>query len=776
MEQATLQDAPSTSGRLAPAAPRMAIPRRKRGISLVARGEPMVWLTGGVVALAIIMIVSLLAFIAMRGFATFWPAPLTEVTYRLPASGATTQPSAAPTRTILGEPSRSEEYRPPGAKPGVLASRTLYRTGNADLTGERFVWVDDDAVVDTKLPADAVLIERDTAGGVAKQGWGVAVGFVDAVIVGDKLFTGEAAWAQFEAQHDAVREKTEEYLDLTKHEIGGINDELEEIRIELKGVEFDHGRESAEFREKLKEVEPRLAELDAKQKELAGRQVKLGAEVSQVRMYVRSAEGKYISLEQGKHHVSVRPTTLTAPATTQPAEPPSATVRLQDVAEGSTVKTEKLGDSEHKVVQFHAAEQRPRIELVDASGKVVETVPLWPRSRLMVTDGQKVTANTTLTEQADPMLVGQVVRAFKPNQQGTGDKLGTYFSRWGEFLFDDPRSSNMEGGVWPAIVGTVLMTFIMIICVVPIGVIAAIYLREYAKQGLLVTIIRISVNNLAGVPSIVFGVFGLAFFCYFFGKYIDQGAEAPVTQGTWTLLAFITGAIVIGALVLSFMSAKTSRMDNPLIPTSLKWGGIILWVIAAATVAFMIFSIPGEWYRGFYWVKAKEGQPTLGKSAMIWASLTLALLTLPVVIVATEEALSAVPRSMREGSYACGASKWQTIRRIVLPRALPGIMTGMILAVARGAGEVAPIMLVGAVKSAEKLPIAADFPWFGSNRSFMHLGFHIYDVGFQSTDSEAARPLVFTTTFLLIAIVLLLNFAAMMIRSRLRKAHSGGAF
>ncbi|MCA3006628.1 MAG: ABC transporter permease subunit, partial [Phycisphaerales bacterium] len=147
-----------------------------------------------------------------------------------------------------------------------------------------------------------------------------------------------------------------------------------------------------------------------------------------------------------------------------------------------------------------------------------------------------------------------------------------------------------------------------------------------------------------------------------------------------------------------------------------------------------------------------------------------------VVIVATEEAVAAVPRSMREGSYGCGASKWQTIQRIVLPRAMPGIMTGMILAMARGAGEVAPLMLTGAVKSASGLPISSEFPFFHLERSFMHLGFHIYDVGFQSPDSEAARPIVWCTTLLLILVVVTLNLTAIRIRSRLRRKFLGEAF
>jgi phosphate transport system permease protein len=261
-----------------------------------------------------------------------------------------------------------------------------------------------------------------------------------------------------------------------------------------------------------------------------------------------------------------------------------------------------------------------------------------------------------------------------------------------EFLLDEPREANSEGGVFPALFGTAIMTLLMVIVVVPFGVLAALYLREYAKPGMLVTLVRIAVGNLAGVPSIVFGVFGLGFFCYVVGASLDQ-------------LLF------------------ADRLPNP----------------------------------------------TYGKGGLLWASLTLALLTLPVVIVATEEALASVPASLKEGSYGCGASKWQTIRRIVLPRAMPGILTGMILAMARGAGEVAPLMLVGAVKLAPDLPVDRFAPFVHPERSFMHLGFHIYDLGFQSQNSEAAKPMVFTSTLLLIALIALLNAGAIMLRSRLRR-------
>jgi phosphate transport system permease protein len=295
--------------------------------------------------------------------------------------------------------------------------------------------------------------------------------------------------------------------------------------------------------------------------------------------------------------------------------------------------------------------------------------------------------------------IAEIVRLVSPNRLDTAGRWSVYLDRWWEFLADEPRAANSEGGVFPAIWGTVAMTMIMTIAVVPFGVLAALYLREYAKAGFLVSVVRIAVNNLAGVPSIVFGVFGLGFFCYIIGGSIDQ--------------------------------------------------------------VFFEASLPN---------------PTFGKGGLLWASLTLALLTLPVVIVATEEALAAVPGSMREGSYACGASKWQTIRRIVLPRAMPGIMTGMMLAVARGAGEVAPLMLVGAVKLAPSLPVDSVFPYVHFQRSFMHLGFQIFDSGFQSQNSEAAKPLVFTITLLLVFIVATMGCAGVLVRQKFNRRYLASKF
>jgi len=304
-----------------------------------------------------------------------------------------------------------------------------------------------------------------------------------------------------------------------------------------------------------------------------------------------------------------------------------------------------------------------------------------------------------VSEKEKTLKLSDIVRFYQANTLTFNGKLGVYLSRWWEFLSQEPREANTEGGVMPAIFGTLCMTVLMALAVSPFGVMAALYLREYAKQGRLVSIVRICVNNLAGVPSIVYGVFGLGFFAYVLGAGID-------------------------------------RMFFPeRLPT-----------------------------------------PTFGTGGLLWASLTLALLTVPVVIVATEEALASVPQSMREGSLACGASKWQTIKYIVLPRAMPGIMTGLILAMARGAGEVAPLMLVGVVKMAPELPFDHIFPYIHLERSFMHLGFQIYDVGFQSRNSEAARPMVYTTTLLLISLVFAMNAASIVIRNRLKRKFSMGQF
>lgn len=250
------------------------------------------------------------------------------------------------------------------------------------------------------------------------------------------------------------------------------------------------------------------------------------------------------------------------------------------------------------------------------------------------------------------------------------------------FLTEAPRNNNTEGGIFPAIYGTTLLVFIMTILGVPVGTITAIYLTEYTKQqSVLPRVIRFAVNTLAGVPSIVFGLFGLGFFIQFLG----QGVDLALGNDT------------------------------------------IIW----------------------------------GKPALVWAAATLAVLTLPVVIVSVEEALRAVPREVREGSLALGATKWQTIWKVVLPNSITGILTGSILAVGRGAGEVAPILFTGAVYSLPELPK-------GISDQFMHLGYHLFVLATQSPDVDATMPLQYATTIVLLGLTLMLNFSATFIRSRLR--------
>ena len=289
-----------------------------------------------------------------------------------------------------------------------------------------------------------------------------------------------------------------------------------------------------------------------------------------------------------------------------------------------------------------------------------------------------------------------IVDAWQPNAMNLWQRLAHYFHKAWDFVSEDPREANTEGGIYPAIFGTILMVLLMTVVVTPFGVVAGVYLKEYATQGVLTRTIRIAVNNLAGVPSIVYGVFGLGFFVYTLGGSID---------------------------------------------------------------------------RLFY--EAALPSPTFGTGGLFWASLTLALLTLPVVIVSTEEGLSRIPRSIREGSLALGATQWETLWRTVIPMASPGIMTGLILAVARAAGEVAPLMLVGVVKLAPSLPLDGNYPFLHPERKFMHLGFHIYDVGFQSPNVEAARPLVYATALLLVLVILLLNMVAIHVRNGLREKYRG---
>jgi phosphate transport system permease protein len=532
----------------------------------------MVWLTGGGLAISLIMILSLLALVFYKGVVTFWPRAVTRIETK---AGA----------VYMGEVNRIETSDDNAANE-QSGTRRLIRTGNYELTNEHFNWIDNAEVQKEDQPQWAMVVERTE--------WGRFYGFPRAFLLDNDVIAGapEDVYRTYRHYHREVRERQDRRKVLETRDVGEVNARLEKARLGLRKAEMDHGRDSDQW-------------LEAK-----------------------------VVYDQA----------------------------------------ERTATAEFEII-------RQKIDALNNSNARYQMV--------MITAG----GDEKTLDLAD------IVRAYPANLLSFSQKAGVYLSRWAEFLVDEPREANSEGGVYPAIFGTVVMTLIMSLAVVPFGVMAALYLREYAKGGTIISIVRISINNLAGVPSIVFGVFGLGFFCYMIGAGIDE-------------LLF------------------ASRLPNP----------------------------------------------TFGKGGVLWSALTLAMLTLPVVIVATEESLAAVPNSMREGSYACGASKWQTIKRIVLPRAMPGIMTGMILAMARGAGEVAPLMLVGAVKLAPELPVDGVFPYIHPERSFMHLGFHIYDLGFQSQNSEAAKPMVFTTTLLLITIVFLLNILAVRLRTRLRKKFESAAF
>mgnify|MGYP001222394265 FL=1 len=335
--------------------------------------------------------------------------------------------------------------------------------------------------------------------------------------------------------------------------------------------------------------------------------------------------------------------------------------------------------------QFSAQRLEIQVELASLQHQLNQLYAQIERDSVLVRASNDVEVLIPLAE---------IVRAYQPNNLSLTGKLSVYRQRLWEFLTGEPREGNTEGGVYPAIFGTVVMVLLMSLFVTPFGVIAAVYLREYAKQGMTTRIIRVAVNNLAGVPSIVYGVFGLGFFVYLIGGEIDQ--------------------------------------------------------------LFYAEALPS---------------PTFGTPGLLWAALTLALLTVPVVIVATEEGLTRIPRSVREGSLALGATKFETIWRIVLPMVSPAMMTGLILAIARAAGEVAPLMLVGVVKLAPSLPVNGIYPYVHLDQQFMHLGFHIYDVGFQSPNIEAARPLVFATALLLVSVIAILNLTATVLRDRLRETY-----
>lgn len=544
-------------------------------------GTPFVWLNAGAVAISILMVVGLLGLLTVRGMAHFWPTDVMQANYAPPvAFGSVTSTE------VLGEKVETESVSSIQiASSGIPVDesiptyeRELVKLGNRDVTGADFAWLLSSYISDISYPDNVVVLER--------REWGNFYGFLAGVKEsGESVAEGAgddtALWNEFEQRLSRGLAIHDEIYRIEKQEIGAVNNALERLRLNQRGLELDDAFN---------------AEIEA---QFAAQREELGAQ--------------YALLQQD-------------------------------------------------LVVLNQAIERDSAQFRAANGAEVE------------------------------VEIADIVRAYRPNQMGFAEKLLTYFAKLGEFLTDEPREANTEGGIFPAIFGTVMMVLLMSVFVTPFGVVAAVYLREYARQGFVTQAIRIAVNNLAGVPSIVYGVFGLGFFIYIIGAEVDQ--------------------------------------------------------------LFYPEALPA---------------PTFGTPGLLWASLTLALLTVPVVIVATEEGLARIPRSVREGSLALGATKFETLWRVVLPMASPAMMTGLILAVARAAGEVAPLMLVGVVKLAPSLPLDGNYPYLHLDQKFMHLGFHIYDVGFQSPNIEAARPLVFATAMLLVIVIAGLNLAAVALRNRLRE-------
>ena len=287
-----------------------------------------------------------------------------------------------------------------------------------------------------------------------------------------------------------------------------------------------------------------------------------------------------------------------------------------------------------------------------------------------------------------------IAEAIAPNALGAGERFNVFASRAWRYLAGDASAGG--DGLYAALVGTVVLVFVMSILVMPLGVLAALWLHEYAGQGIAARAIRAAVANLAGVPAVIYGLFGLVLFVHTVGASLDR------------------------------------------------------WLFADALPA-----------------------PTFGSGGLLWASMTLALLTLPVVIAATEEGLARVPQGLRQAALALGATRAELIRHVVLPVARPALLTGLILAIARAAGEVAPLMLVGVVKYAPSLPLDGEFPYLHASRQFMHLGYTVYDRALGGGDALRSVPHAYTAALLLVAVVAILNLSAIVVRNRLRESTRG---
>jgi len=532
------------------------------------------WLTGGAVAISLLVFILLIVLLAWQGLRYFWPQPVELFTLDTPAGQTLLLGEVAGQQQVSRQQLQSSGKQLPSALPDNV-TRYLIKTGNRDFAAPDFRTLLSAEIRQREMPKDIIVLQRRSGGN--------AYGWFDGLLEGGQRLTASN-----------LQQVLQQRLEQTHQHI----DEAEQLR------QIDMARLNTQS--------------DALEKQ---RQKKI------------------------ERHVF--------------------TAQEQSVYEA------RRAELQHQFAQYAA-----RLSVLHHENNA--TVMLLRDTR----------------GEVHPVPLAQIVSAWQPNAMSLGQKWSHFAHQLWYFVSDSSGDGQRDGGVFPAIFGTILMVLLMSVVVMPLGVIAAIWLHEYAGRNILTRLVRIAVVNLAGVPSIVYGVFGLGFFVWLVGGNIDR--------------------------------------------------------------LFFSSSLPG---------------PTFGTPGLLWASLTLALLTLPVVIVATEEGLSRIPPTLRQGSLALGATQAETLWHVTLPLAIPAMLTGLILAVARAAGETAPLMLVGVVKMVPELPIDSLFPYLHLDRKFMHLGFQIYDLAFQSPNAEADRPLVFATALLLVLLILGLNLMAMILRHRLRERY-----
>ena len=827
------------------------------GTTVMSQGEPMVWLTGGMFAIACTMIATLLAFILYQGLSTHWQRPF--AIYTLNSGGMLAgelqneQPYTVSQQSLseLDEVSRKKAEELLAGREQAVSTQLYLRTGNYDVGNRHFAFVPKIGLSSKKpyFPLEIWLLER--------REWGVLYGFPsrlktsfapefdreysllmvlvnqidqfktdpqsDADALKDKLASHLAIVAKkladefnqrdlstdsetqlVGATHAAMTlsRANQRQMEAAKQELGRTDRELSNGRLLIRKAELADKTDLQALAEDAIQLASAEATIKAQSKEtlesIAIWQKVFAADndalrcLTAIQEEVRKQQDDALqsmveandAVKQKKESLPARSRRALETASEKTREGTASQYEINS----RIARLEAISKSQVLDMQIPILETQPLQTLDVVGDQGSKSVALSETQRLVsmsnngnspvyifVLSGSGSTPASGFSLQRKEVLVSDIVRVALPNQLGLFGKFSLYFERWFEFLFGQPREAGSEGGFFPAIWGTIVMTLIMSVAVMPFGVIAALYMREYAKNGWVLSLIRISINNLAGVPSIVYGVFGLAFFCYTIGGFIDGGPTkaglVPWPTSTWFVAFAATALAGTVAFIFAFLGSGSPTQISKSRKRIASFSGMF-WLLCLFGLVALFAKSP--FFDGFY--EANLPNPTFGKGCLLWASCTLALLTLPVVIVATEEALSAVPNSLREGSYACGAGKWQTLQRIVLPFARPGIITGFILAMARGAGEVAPLMLVGAIPLATDLPLDLEFPFFHGSRSFMHLGFQIYSLGFQSQNSEAAKPMVFTATLLLLTIVTLLNVTAIWLRARLRKRFQSSQF